>query len=94
MFINFSVSESEGKVQSFKHRFIRSLGTEGLLVSNYVENLDQLENLFQGKQRPDVKEIVFSPEISSHIKPEINIAFYGVPKNEIILNEEVDQEVN
>jgi hypothetical protein len=35
-----------------------------------------------------VKEIKLIPEERSHFNSQINIAFYGIPKNEIILNEE------
>jgi len=89
IFIEFSVSEPESKIKKFKYKFVRSLGTEGLLISDHVANLDQLEKLFQGEQRPDVKEIKLIPEVPSHFDPQIDIAFYGAPKDEIILNEEV-----
>jgi hypothetical protein len=89
IFIKFVVSDSGGRNQIFKYKFVRALGTEGLLVSDHVADLDQLEKLFQGEQRRDVSEFVLVPETSSHFDPQMDITFYGVPKNEIILNEEV-----
>jgi len=47
IFIEFSVSESESKIKKFKYKFVRSLGTKGLLISDHVANLDQLKNYFK-----------------------------------------------
>ncbi|MCZ6513480.1 MAG: hypothetical protein O6857_06080, partial [Nitrospinae bacterium] len=88
LFIEFLILGPGGQDKKPKYRLVRSLGTEGLLVSDHISDVNQLETLFKGEQHPNVKEVVLIPEFPSHFDPEIRVTFYGVPKNEMILGKE------
>ena len=62
-------------------RFIPGVSMNGVFLSQYVENVNDLASIFSGNITPNIKEFVIDVDNPDHYKKYIQVNFIGVPAN-------------
>lgn len=76
--IRFQFSDS---LNSKSYRFIPGNSMNGVFLSQYVENVDDLASIFSGNITHNIDEIVIDVDNPDHYRKFIQVKFKGVPAN-------------
>jgi hypothetical protein len=74
--IIFKFSDS---THSKEFRFIPGSSNDGVFVSQYVDNIHDLESIFSGKLAPNIDEIIVLVDNPADYEKNIQVNFVGVP---------------
>jgi len=64
---------------SKEFRFIPGASIDGVFVSQYVDNIHDLESIFSGKITPDIAEMIIWVDNPVHYENIIDVKFSGIP---------------
>ncbi len=64
---------------SKEFRFIPGASIDGVFVSQYVENIHDLESIFSGKITPNIDEMIIWVDNPAHYENIIDVKFSGIP---------------
>lgn len=76
--IKFQFSDS---LYSNSFRFIPGVSMNGVFLSQYVENVNDLASIFSGNLTSNINEIIIDVDNPDHYKKYIQVKFIGVPAN-------------
>ena len=75
LYVRFELGDGE---MSRYYRYVPAVGPGGILVSDYVENADELEALFQGRHERPIKAMSIKATNPRHYAADYNVTFVGV----------------
>jgi hypothetical protein len=81
--IVFKFSDS---TYSKEFRFIPDISNQGIFLSQYISNLEDIKSIFSDELTPNIDEIIIWVDDESHYENEIKIEFFGIPAK-ILLKE-------
>jgi len=85
-YVQFRFKFKDTTYYSKKFRFIPDVAKNGVLLSQYVGNINDLKRIFSGKVARDIDAIVLSVDKPLHYKRDVRVRFIGVPANINITN--------